>query len=394
MKIEVGSKFEVKSKHISLIDRIVKLSPVLQKIDCRLKTYKPIHLCWLFDKLGLPTPRYLIAESSIDVGDAAINRNTIWVPGYTVLNMGNPANASGVLTNVAVYMAATGVFKIGVFYLVSGTTYKCRSIHNCGSLGVGLRNVTVNMAISAGDYIGGYVTSGGVEQSNISGVGIRYSTGDTCVVGVQDTYTLASPACDSLYGTGVTVPTAPSGCTAHYVATNNAKCTWQDNSDNETGFRIEKAIDGAGFSFWKNVGAGVTDSGTYTLGANHRIKFRVRAYNASGDSAWSTSEYTYTTPSAPSGCTGHHAAPNAYATWADNSAYETGFRVEYSYNSGGTWTLLENTGANVEQSSNLNISGQSKVRFRVRSFINSLYSSWSESDDIFLGNAIFFGCNF
>ncbi|GAH14910.1 unnamed protein product, partial [marine sediment metagenome] len=122
-------------------------------------------------------------------------------------------------------------------------------------------------------------------------------------------------------------PAAPSGATAHYVATNNAKVTWTDNSNNEDGFCIERMIDGAtSWTFWKNVNPNVTDSGTYTLGANHRIKFRVRAYNVAGVSGWSESGYIYSTPDAPSGATGHVQSGNqTKVTWTDNSNYEEGF---------------------------------------------------------------------
>jgi len=132
-------------------------------------------------------------------------------------------------------------------------------------------------------------------------------------------------------------PVAPSNCVSSYVATNNAKCTWNDNSDNETGFRIEKDIDGAGFSFWKNVGANVEDSGTYTLGANHRIRFRVRAYNDAGDSGWSTSGYTYTTPTAPSGINLSWLTQDETVRiqWTDNSAYEQDFDIERNTDGGG-----------------------------------------------------------
>jgi len=98
-----------------------------------------------------------------------------------------------------------------------------------------------------------------------------------------------------------TTPSAPSGCTASYVATDNAKCTWTDNSAYEDGFRIEVSINGGSWTFWKNVGANVTDSGNYSVGANKKIAFRVRSYKGSLYSSFSTSGTVYTTPTAPSG---------------------------------------------------------------------------------------------
>ena len=186
-----------------------------------------------------------------------------------------------------------------------------------------------------------------------------------------------------LHVTYETIPTAPSNCVSHYVATNNAKCTWNDNSNNETGFRIEKAIDGAGFSFWKNVGAGVTDSGTYTLGANHRIKFQVRAYNVAGASSYAASGYTYTTPAAPTGATTHYVATdNAKLTWTDASAYESGFKLQYAIGAGG-WTDWKTVGAGVQDSGNYSPGANTRIKFRVCAYIGSLYSAYSEGSYVY-----------
>lgn len=321
MELIVGSRFEVKNKPTFIADRIVNISPILQKIDSRLRRYKPIHLCWLFDKLGLPIPRYLIGESAIDVGAPAIDRDGNADPVKSYVCKENAANVSGVLTHFYIYVssAITGC-KVGVFYTVNGNTLKCRSVHNAGNLGSGYHDLTVSLAISAGDYIGVYVPNGAVEYSTGAGPGIWYTDGDALVVDNQTVYGVASPRNISLYGTGVTAPDAPSGCTAHYVATNNTKCTWVDNSGMETNFRIEVDVNDAGFAFWKNVGANIEDSGTYTTGANKKVRFRVLAYNAVGNSGWSTSGYVYTIPTAPT---------NLAATWLVE--YETA-RLTYTKN--------------------------------------------------------------
>ena len=382
MELTVGRKFEVRNKPASIIDRIVKISPILQKIDNRLRKYKPIHLCWLFEKLSLSVPRYLIAESSIDVGTSCDDREYYTGDGETHINRNNPANASGVLTSICIYMNTSGNVKIGVFDVVSGNTLKCRSAYNCGYLSAGYHSFSVNMAISAGDYIGAY-SAGRKEYIDTAGSGVWAIGGDTCVVNNQSAYAAHSPGTMSLYGAGVTIPTAPSNCASHYVATNNAKCTWNDNSGIETNFRIEKAIDGAGFSFWKNVGAGVTDSGTYTLGANHRIKFQVRAYNAAGSSAYSISGYAYTTPAAPTGATTAYVATNlAKLTWSDQSAYESGFALEYAYGAAG-WAFWKNVGAGVQTSGNGSPGANTRAKFRVRAYIGSLYSAYSTGSYIY-----------
>ncbi|MEZ5276881.1 MAG: Ig-like domain-containing protein [Opitutaceae bacterium] len=75
--------------------------------------------------------------------------------------------------------------------------------------------------------------------------------------------------------------------------------SWTDNSDNETGFKIERSLNGSSFSQVATVGANVesyTDAG---LTAGTQYWFRVRATNASGDSGYTNVASATTAGSAP-----------------------------------------------------------------------------------------------
>lgn len=65
--------------------------------------------------------------------------------------------------------------------------------------------------------------------------------------------------------------------------------TWQDNSGNEQGFRIERCIGNNCTNFVQiaEVGANVTNFSNTGLTGNQRYRYRVRAFNASGNSAFS-----------------------------------------------------------------------------------------------------------
>lgn len=186
-----------------------------------------------------------------------------------------------------------------------------------------------------------------------------------------------------------TKPKAPTNPSATYVNDNQINLGWADNSGIEDGYRIYRSVDGGAYSELKTVAANSTSTSDTSTSANHKYKYKIVAYNGTAESDPIYTSDVYTTPAAPSGCTAHYKATNlAYATWADNSSYESGFRVEYSYNSGESWTFLENTVANAIQSSDLDVTGQTKVRFRVRAYIDSLYSTWSESADIILAKLL------
>jgi titin len=75
------------------------------------------------------------------------------------------------------------------------------------------------------------------------------------------------------------------------VYTNQIYLTWQDNSDNEDGFKIERSVNGGGFNQLGIQGANVTtyyDSGPQGGGLKPGTYcYRVKAFNSLGDSSYS-----------------------------------------------------------------------------------------------------------
>lgn len=96
-------------------------------------------------------------------------------------------------------------------------------------------------------------------------------------------------------GGGSSVPSAPSGLNASLLSSSECSLSWTDNSSNETSFRIEWRGSGALFHEVSSVGANVTSARIGGLTANTTYAFRVRASNATGDSAY-TNEASVTTP--------------------------------------------------------------------------------------------------
>lgn len=95
---------------------------------------------------------------------------------------------------------------------------------------------------------------------------------------------------------------APGYLTASATSANSIALSWASGSaGQEAGFKIDRAIWGGPFTTIATVGQGVTSftDNTYTgaVAAGIAYTYRVRAYNAQGDSAYSNSS-TATTPSA------------------------------------------------------------------------------------------------
>jgi len=85
------------------------------------------------------------------------------------------------------------------------------------------------------------------------------------------------------------LPNAPSNLIATVISRSQINLSWTDNATNETGFRIErcKGSTCTNFAQIATMGANVTTYANTGLNANTSYRYRVRAYNASGNSAYS-----------------------------------------------------------------------------------------------------------
>jgi len=127
------------------------------------------------------------------------------------------------------------------------------------------------------------------------------------------------------------LPAAPSGLSGA-VAGSQVNLTWTDNSTNETGFRIERAVNGGGFAAIGTTLANVTtftDAGVIAAGTAY--SYRVFAYNAAGDSLPSN---TWTLPLTITGLTASVPFPTATGTpitWTATTAGGAGQAVDYQF---------------------------------------------------------------
>ena len=84
-------------------------------------------------------------------------------------------------------------------------------------------------------------------------------------------------------------PNAPSNLNATAVSTSQINLSWSDNSGNEDGFKIERCTGNGCSNFGQiaTVGANVTTFPNTGLTPNTRYRYRVRAFNVAGNSAYS-----------------------------------------------------------------------------------------------------------
>lgn len=130
---------------------------------------------------------------------------------------------------------------------------------------------------------------------------------------------------------------------------------WSDNSNGESGFKIERKpqIGPLGFSEIGSVGANVSQFSDRNVGAGQFYTYRVKAFNANGESGYSNTadagivqpplEFT---PNPPSNLTASFSGTQVSLSWTDNSAAEAGFRIERRVGTAGAYSALASVGAN------------------------------------------------
>lgn len=170
---------------------------------------------------------------------------------------------------------------------------------------------------------------------------------------------------------------APSNLTA--VATNGSVVlTWQDNSNNESGFKVERLIEGGG---WQQLVRALTpNQTTYTdqgYFPTRRTSYRVRAFIATIVNS-DYSDVAVVEPialEAPSDLTAAMTEGRMVLRWRDNSEHESGFKVERSI-AGQQWReLVRGLTPNQTSYTDETYAPSSRVSYRVRAFIAGVVNS-------------------
>jgi hypothetical protein len=140
-----------------------------------------------------------------------------------------------------------------------------------------------------------YSCSGGTRVSYFSNPNVTLTTGQLTgtstannALSMTNTKAIVAAFRSSTSTTAPTLPAAPASLAAAVRSSSQIALTWADKSSNETGFRIERS--GNGGINWSEIAvvgsnvASFTDNG---LLASTTYQYRVRAYNSSGNSAYS-----------------------------------------------------------------------------------------------------------
>lgn len=212
---------------------------------------------------------------------------------------------------------------------------------------------------------------------------------------VYHCHILAHEEMDMMHATSFVVPPkAPSNLNANITGNGTKKSavlSWKDNSQNETGFTVQRASDSGFTAVLTNftVGPNATTYIDPIGNSTQAFYYRVFASNTVGDAA-TPGFPTMTADSGVSNTAGLNmppsppAAPGSVAaaafrfnnnsdritvTWVDNSNNETGFRIQRATDSGFTANVVTGTvGANSQTFTTGNLARNAMFYFRVQAY--------------------------
>ena len=181
-------------------------------------------------------------------------------------------------------------------------------------------------------------------------------------------------------------PAAPTNLSASAASSGQINLTWSDNSTNEDNFEIERCL-GAGctnFGWIAETGVNATGYSNTGLQPTTTYRYRVRASNGSGDSAYSNvAEATTTASSSILGAPSNLVATAVSSEqidlmWVDNSTSETGFKL-YRSTDGVNFSRIATLGANVTSYSNTGRPDSTLYYYRVRAYNSTAESAFSNT---------------
>jgi hypothetical protein len=199
--------------------------------------------------------------------------------------------------------------------------------------------------------------------------------------GVTTTDVMGVEVCDNACSS---IP-APSNLSATATSTNQINLAWNDNSDTEDGFDVERSADGSSWFPHASLGVNATAYNDSGLNPASTWFYRVRAFNTEENSGYSNtaSDTTFDVPpAAPTGLAASAASQSQInVSWADNAGNESGYRVERSDDGAGGWSQVADLGANATSYNDTGLPASTEYFYRAYAHNGAGNSAVSNTDN-------------
>ena len=182
------------------------------------------------------------------------------------------------------------------------------------------------------------------------------------------------------WDTDPNLPAAPANLRSTLVSNSQINLAWDDLSNSETGFELQKAVGAAGlFSTIAQPGTDVVSYSDANVSAETLYRYQIRAVNSGGPSPWSNTLSVGTAPPPPTNVAANAlAARSVQVTWTDNSVAESGFEVQRGTGSpGANFVALGTAAPNATSYRDDTASPETTYSYRVRAAGAAGTSSWA-----------------
>ena len=289
-----------------------------------------------------------------------------------------PSNVATVTTPVAPPVAPTGLSAI----LQTGPQIALAWTDNA--------NNETNFVVERAVNTGAFTSLATLPANTVSYTDTTTTAGNTYTYRVKATNAGGSSGYSNTASvTIMAVPAAPTSLTATLLsAPTRVRLTWFDNATTETGFVVERAVNGGAYTVLitvpANTGTGTVTYGDTTVVHANTYAYRVRAINIGGPSAYSNvANITIgNVPAAPTNLLDTLLAGplRVRLTWTDNATNETNFVLERAVN-GGAFSVLATapakTGTGAVNYTDTTVSVGNTYDYRVRAMNAVGFSAYS-----------------
>ena len=341
-------------------------------IYCGIYSHPTIENCTITDNDATDAAGVYCWSSSPTLVNTVIADNTsnasVGIGGAMLCYFRSPTLVNCVLYNNSAYRGSAIYF-----WQCSPVVYNSILWANTSALGPIYTPDASPISVTYCDVEGGYTGTGNISTNpdfvNAPGGNFHLQITSDCInkgtdIGAPEydfegDPRLASVGGDNVPDMGVDettyFPNPPSDLQAHQTS-DRIHLTWQDNSDDETGFRIESKV--SVFGTWQSLATVEPDTTFYqaSYALNFEYFYRVAAFNANGDSMYSNEVSIYTLGSltwlrldVPNGGEDWPEQSTQTINWSNGMFPPDYVNLYYSTDTQCTWQLIEadvpNTGS-------------------------------------------------
>jgi uncharacterized delta-60 repeat protein len=177
--------------------------------------------------------------------------------------------------------------------------------------------------------------------------------------------------------TSALAPAAPGSASISLVSETSLKYTWTDISNDETNFVLEVAQGSGSFVVVASLPAGTTEYTHTGLTSGTQYKYRVKAINLFGSSAYTTSEAIATMTPPSNLAVQSFGTSQLVLTWTDNTASETAFEIYRSSPDNTNYALIRNVGVNSTTATEIGLTPGSTYYYKIRAITSTTSSAYS-----------------